>query len=111
MVTPAGSECRCYYEDFARGASVQECRAAKAPGPAMWTPSVCPQCPVPAITASNGSPELELRLSISQNKLRRKARVTVEAWCRSHGPVIVDPHVGCPECNAAADELLRDLFG
>jgi len=111
MITPAGSECRYYYEDFARGASVQECRAAKAPGSAMWTPVACEQCPVPGITAANGSPDLELHLLIHQGKLRRKVRVTVEAWCRVHGPVIADAHVGCPECNAVADDLLRGLFG
>jgi len=111
VITPAGDECRYYYEDFARGASVQECRVAKAPGSALWTSAVCARCPVPGITAANGSPDLELRITIAQGKLKRTPRVSVEAWCRLHGPVISDPHVGCPECNAAADEILRGLFG
>ncbi len=107
MITPAGSECGFYYEDFQRGANRQECRAAKAPRSAPWRPDVCKGCPVPSILAANGSRSLELRILIGRKKLRFGPGVTVEAWCALHGPIVGDPHVGCAECNAEADELLR----
>lgn len=107
MITPAGSECVFYYEDFQRGAARQECRAAKMPHSAGWRPTDCNDCPVPSILTANGSGSLELRILISRKRLRFGPRVTVEAWCTLHGPIGGDPHVGCAECNAEADELLR----
>ncbi len=107
MITPAGNECHYYYEDFARGASRQECRAAKTPRSAEWRPVDCADCPVPSILAANGSTTLELRIHIRRKKLRLGPRVTVEAWCALHGPIDGDPRIGCTECNAEADELLR----
>lgn len=110
MITPAGTECRYYYEDFARGASRQECRIAKAPGSVPWRPSDCARCPVPGVVAANSSPDLELRLTIRPGLLGIGRRLHLEAWCGQHGPVITDPCVGCPVCNAEADELLHRAF-
>ena len=110
MITPAGAECTYYYEDFARGASQQECRAPKTPRSAEWRHTDCRNCPVPAIVAANGSPYLELRVLIGGRKLRGGRRVTVEAWCSLHGPIEGDAHVGCAECNSEADDLLRRAF-
>jgi hypothetical protein len=110
MVNPSGAECAFYYEDFQRGSDRQECRAAKNPRSAVWQPSDCKNCPVPAILAANGSPYLELSIFINPRKLIIGRRVTAEAWCSLHGPIDGDPHVGCPECNAVADDLLRALF-
>ena len=110
MITPAGDECTYYYEDFARDASRQECRAAKAPRSAEWQPGDCKGCPVPAILAANGSPYLEIRIAIGGRKLRGGRRVTAEAWCSLHGPIAGDPRVGCPECNSEANDLLRRAF-
>lgn len=107
MITPAGSECGFYYQDFQRGANRQECRVAKMPRSATWRPADCKDCPVPSILAANGSATLELRILIGGRKLRLGPRVTVEAWCSLHGPISGDPRVGCVECNAEADELLR----
>lgn len=107
MITPAGSECAFYYQDFARGANRQECRAQYHPKSAAWQPSDCARCPVPEILAANGSPYLELRLSIHAGMLGVGRRIEVDVWCSAHGPITTDPLVGCVECNADADELLR----
>jgi hypothetical protein len=110
VITPAQSECPYYYEDFARGASRQECRIQKDPRTAPWQPSDCARCAVPGIIAANGSPHLELRINIRTGVLGVGGRVLVEAWCGLHGPIAGDPHVGCPVCNAEADELLRSAL-
>ncbi|MBN1193194.1 MAG: hypothetical protein JXA36_05855 [Coriobacteriia bacterium] len=107
MITPAGVECRLYYEDFARGANRQECRAPKHPRSATWLPTDCGRCPVPEILAANGSPSLELTLVIRSGVFGLGRNVSVSAWCTLHGPIEGDPRVGCAECNADADELLR----
>ena len=110
MITPGGAECALYYEDFRRGANVQECRAARDPRSADWQPSDCARCPVPGILAANGSPHLELRLDVRPGMLGFGRRVEVEALCSLHGPIGGDPHAGCPVCNAEADELLKRAF-
>lgn len=110
MITPAGADCPLYYEDFARGASVQECRAAKAPGSQTWRPADCAACPVPSIRAANGSDWLALSISIVRRPARRARRVDVSAWCTLHELPVPDPIVGCSECNAASEELLRRAF-
>lgn len=107
MLTPSGAECAYYYEDFARGASRQECRAAKAPRSAVWRADDCRACPVPAILAANGSRYLELRIMIGGRRVFGPRRITVEAWCSLHGPIAGDPRAGCAECNSEADDLLR----
>lgn len=109
MRTPAGKECRYYYEDFARGATRQECRITKKPGGLKWIPADCGRCAVPDILVANSSPALDLRIWIHRARVGKR-RVDVEAWCAEHGPVIEDPYAGCPVCNEAADELLRDAF-
>lgn len=107
MITPAGAECAFYYEDFARGAHRRECRAVRGPRSAMWQPEDCARCAVPGILAANGSPHLELRITISAGVLGIGRRVHVDAWCALHGLIESDPRAGCPACNAEADELLR----
>lgn len=111
MKTPAGTECAYYYEDFGRGASRQECRVSKQPHSLRWTPSDCARCPVPGILAANASPDLDIRITIHRGPLGIGRRVDAEVWCELHGPTITDPHVGCPECNAEADRLLRGALG
>jgi hypothetical protein len=107
VITPGGAECAFYYEDFRRGANLQECRAATDPRSADWQPSDCSRCLVPEILAANGSPYLEMRLNIHSGMLGFGRRIDVEAWCSQHGPIGGDPRTGCPTCNAEADELLR----
>jgi len=61
MITPAGDECRFYYEDFHRGRSTQECRLiGRNPESEPWEESLCSTCPVPGILQANGSPHLAL---------------------------------------------------
>lgn len=110
MNTPDGRFCPHYYEDFARGATRQECRISKKSGGLKWIPADCARCPVPAILSANSSPDLDLSIWIRRGSLGIGRRVEVEAWCAQHGPVIDDPYTGCPVCNAEADELLRDAL-
>lgn len=107
MITPAGAECAFYYEDFARGAERRECRAVRGRRSTAWQPGDCARCAVPGILTANGSPHLELRITIGVGILGVGRRVHVDAWCALHGLIETDPRVGCPACNAAADELLR----
>ncbi|MHB1136777.1 MAG: hypothetical protein ACYCXR_04360 [Coriobacteriia bacterium] len=107
--TPAGAECALYYEDFARGRAVQECRAVLEPGSAAWKPADCAACLVPAILAANGSPYREVRLRIG-GKWRGRRRVQATVFCTLHGGPLADPLTGCPACNAEADDLLRRAF-
>ncbi len=109
MLTPSGAECDLYYEDFARGRRVQECRALLDPGSAAWQPTDCAACPVPAILAANGSPHREVHILITARWPGRR-RVSAAVWCTVHGGPLDDPMSGCPTCNAEADELLRRAF-
>ena len=109
MRTPSGAECALYYEDFARGRSVQECRATLASGSAAWKPSDCAGCPVPGILAANGSPNRVVQIHIRGRRLGPR-RVTAAISCTLHGGPLADPRAGCPVCNAEADELLRRAF-
>ncbi|MBF4509365.1 MAG: hypothetical protein ISP10_02625 [Aeromicrobium sp.] len=107
MITPSGAECVYYYEDLQRGASRRECRAAYDPRSAPWQPSDCGRCAVPGVLAANGSPHLELRMTIKAGMLGFGRRVVVDAWCTLHGPITGDVRVGCAACNAEADALLH----
>ena len=99
MKTPAGQECKYYYEDYHRGRNVQECRLiGSASGARRWHPSDCESCPVPAILWDNASTFLELRAEIRPGILGIGRHVAVEAWCSKHDIAVPDPHVGCPAC-------------
>lgn len=109
MRTPAGSECRYYFQDFHRGKNVQECRLVKEnPASKRWRPADCAACPVPAILQANASPNLELSLTIGSRFFGLGRQLTVTARCRRHNSVIDDPFIGCPECNHERPGL--DLF-
>lgn len=95
MVTPAGSECRYYYEDFHRGRNRQECRLI---GSAEWHPKDCQRCPVPAILRANADPNLRLEGTIKRGFLGIGRQVVVTAWCARHDTPIDDPFVGCRAC-------------
>lgn len=110
MKTPAGMDCAFYYEDFRRGAEVQECRAERAPRSAEWRPCDCGRCAVPRILVANGSALLRLVIDIRPGVLGVGRRVDVTASCARHG-AIADPYVGCPVCNAEADAILRNALG
>jgi hypothetical protein len=100
MITPAGDECRFYYEDFHRGRSTQECRLiARNPESEPWEPSLCSSCPVPGILRANASPHLALEGRVVRRFLFFK-RVEVFAVCSKHLVELDDPYVGCPQCRA-----------
>jgi hypothetical protein len=109
MRTPAGKECRHYYEDFHRGRDVQECRLVESnPDSARWVPHDCAKCPIPDILNANASPNLELKLTIKHRLLGLKRELEVTATCLKHNVPIADAFVGCPQCNAERPGL--DIF-
>ena len=111
MRTPAGSECKHYYEDFNRGREIQQCRLARFnPASLPWQPDDCARCPVPAILRANGSPDMVLELNIRKGFLGFGRAIQVSASCRKHLIEIEEPFVGCPQCSAERPDLAA-LFG
>jgi hypothetical protein len=103
MRTPAGQECRYYYEDFYRGNSVQECRLiARNRGPDRWEPRLCTRCPVPGILRANACPNMVIEASVARRWLGLVRRVEVHAACTKHHVVVNDPYVGCGHCHPSA---------
>jgi hypothetical protein len=115
MKTPAGKQCRYYYEDFNRGRSLQECRAARQPeaGQSLpWQPKDCSQCPVPDILNANASADLSIEVVIRPRLLGLGRGLMVNAWCTKHDVAISDPFVGCERCNQerpGLDQFLKAL--
>jgi hypothetical protein len=109
MRTPAGKECRFYYEDYYRGRETQECRLIQAnPASLRWRPSDCKVCPVPDILNANSSPDMQLTLTAKPRLMGLGRRLGVTATCLKHHVTIDDPFVGCPKCNAERPGL--DVF-
>ncbi|GAB4469618.1 MAG: hypothetical protein Kow00124_04960 [Anaerolineae bacterium] len=109
MKTPAGKECRFYYEDFHRGRSRQECRLIQRDlASPPWKPGDCATCPVPDILWANASEDLMLRASVKKGVLGIGRRVVVQAHCRRHDIPIADPFVGCEAC--ASERPGMDVF-
>lgn len=111
MITPAGSECRFYYQDYHRGHSEQYCRLIRGnPSSADWNEKDCFHCPVPEILRANSSPHLVLEASIKSGFLGINRRVDVSASCSKHLVEVDKPEVGCPYC-AKERPGLEELFG
>lgn len=110
MRTPAGKECRYYYEDFHRGRNLQECRLIKEnrDNALPWKPVDCSSCLVPDILNANSSRYLELKLSIKPRLLGLGRKLELSAFCTRHKIEIPDAFVGCPPCNAERPGL--DVF-
>ena len=118
MRTPAGKDCAHYYADFNRGRSVQECRLIEdnkvSPN---WQPTDCTNCTVPDILRSNASPSMHLQLTVRPGLIFGLGRhLELTATCDKHNIVIIDPFVGCEQCNAERpaihaflDSLERDM--
>lgn len=95
MRTPAGKECRYYYEDFHRGREIQECRSIKYnPESAPWHPGDCSRCPVPDILLANADPDMELIVTVRKGLFGLTRNLDVTARSRSDGTIIEDPYVG-----------------
>jgi len=100
MRTPAGTECRYYYEDFNRGRQTQECRLIKQnPRSLKWSPGLCAKCRVPRVLAANGSPYLRLELT-ARKRFGLITTLDLAATCARHGEAIADPLSGCRQCAA-----------
>jgi hypothetical protein len=98
MRTPAGTECRFYYEDFMRGREIQECRLiASNPDSRPWRPSLCRTCPVPAILRANGCPNMTLEAWVGSRWLVLP-QVRVRAFCTLSQQEVAEPMVGCGRC-------------
>ncbi len=101
MRTPAGTECRHYYEDFNRGREIQECRLINQSRHSLpWSDELCAKCPVPEILRANGSPDLRLELT-AYKRLGLFKSLRLEAYCLQHLCVVDDPIRGCEQCAAA----------
>ena len=111
MKTPAGQECKFYYQDFHRGRSKQECRLLTNDRRSLaWQPSDCEHCPTPGILWDNASPALLLKGRIKLGFLWLGRRVEVTARCSKHDQKIEDPHIGCPACADEQPNPLKELF-
>jgi hypothetical protein len=111
MITPAGKECRFYYEDYHRGNETEECRLIQANVDSLeWQPKDCSNCPVPEILAANNSPDLVLEATIKKGFLGFNRSVEVTAFCSKHLIDVPEPMVGCPAC-AREKPGLDQLFG
>lgn len=99
MRTPAGSECRYYYQDFHRGRSIQECRLLKRAKDSLpWEPQICRICSVPGILRANRCPHMTLHARLVRRWWLWR-RVLVEAYCTKHQVEVDDPYVGCGHCH------------
>jgi hypothetical protein len=110
MRTPAGKECRHYYQDFNRGRSVQECRLINFNGDSLrWHPSDCSKCPVPDILNANASRHLELKLTVKARFLGLNRQLEVEARCRGEVIPVEEAYTGCAESSAGLDLFRQAL--
>lgn len=111
MRTPAGQECRFYYENFHRGRDIQECRLIQAnPNSPEWRPRDCSNCPVPEILRANNDPNLVMEGTVKRGFLGLGGRkVEITAYCSKHLVDVPNPHAGCPIC-ARERPGFQDLF-
>lgn len=100
MRTPAGKDCRFYYEDYFRGREKQECRLLlKNPNGGRWKPNHCSSCPVPDILRQNACPTLVLEGRIQKTLLGLREQVQVYAVCTQSMIEVENPVVGCGQCH------------
>ena len=100
MITPAGVECRYYYEDYYRGRERQECRlVAQNPESEPWRPELCKTCPVPGILRANACPHLVLEGRVEKGFLGLRRRLKVSAVCSKYLVEVPEPHIGCGHCH------------
>ncbi|MEJ2012222.1 MAG: hypothetical protein P8X64_08360 [Anaerolineales bacterium] len=100
MITPAGTECPFYYEDFHRGHHQQECRLIdRTPGGGTYTPDLCARCPAPRILMANACPHMVLEARVISGFLGLRRRVRVSAYCTKSLEDVKEPEVGCSQCH------------
>jgi hypothetical protein len=109
MLTPAGKECRHYYEDFHRGRNKQECRLIKQNLDSLrWQPADCAKCIVPDILNANASASLELKVTVTSRFMGMRRELKVEAYCDGKSISIEKAYTGCDETRTNRPGL--DLF-
>jgi hypothetical protein len=100
MLTPAGKECKFYFEDYFRGREKQECRLLERnPNGGKWKPSLCQTCPVPDILRQNACPNIVLEGRVHKSLLGLREQVKVYAVCTHKMTEVADPAIGCGECH------------
>lgn len=105
MRTPAGSECKFYYEDFHRGRTKQECRLLQGnPASEPWRPQLCKTCPVPAILRANACANMVLQAWVGR-RWGLLRQVKVSAYCLLAKQEVTEPKVGCGRCHEAREGL------
>lgn len=108
MITPAGSECPYYYEDFHRGREHQECRLIEGtPGGGEWTPDLCGKCPVPRIVLANACPHLVLEARAHSSLLGFRRSIEVTAMCSEYLEQVTEPEIGCGRCHLELDRFAQ----
>ena len=111
MITPAGHDCKHYYEDYNRGRNIQECRLVNLnPNSERWQPSDCAKCAVPKILLANADPDLELTVTIRKGFLGFGRKVEVVATSKSDGTIIENPYVGRTDKNNPGLEIFRQAL-
>jgi hypothetical protein len=111
MNTPAGKECKHYYEDYHRGRNVQECRLVKQNADSeRWHPNDCRKCPVPDILMANADPDMELTVTINRGFMGFGRNIEVTAKSLKDGTVIEDPYVGNIDKQNPALDLFRQAM-
>lgn len=100
MITPAGQECRYYYEDYHRGRERQECRLIdQNPDSEPWRPNLCKGCAVPGILRANACPNLVLEGRVEKGFLGLSRSVKVTAVCSKYLVDVPEPQMGCGHCH------------
>ena len=87
MLTPAGRECRFYYQDYHRGHSEEDCRLIRGnPRSPAWEQKDCSNCSVPDVLLANSSPDLVLEATVKTGilGLGRKVEVVTERALNPH---------------------------
>jgi hypothetical protein len=100
MITPAGTDCPFYYEDFHRGREWQECRLIdRTPHGGNYTPDLCSKCTVPDIVRANACPKLVLEARVRKGFLGFMRKVDVSAYCTRSMQEVEEPQIGCGQCH------------
>ena len=104
MINPAGQECPLFYGDYYRGRSNEECRLL-GPANLQWHPSLCTNCPMPKISASNACENMRFVPKIDRGFLR-KTQIKLDVHCVKCQCNVEQPKIGCGQCHILPDVFL-----
>ncbi|MGD8604374.1 MAG: hypothetical protein PVF49_07370 [Anaerolineales bacterium] len=100
MITPAGTDCPYYYEDFNRGRETQECRLIeRTPNGGVYSTDLCSKCPVPRIVRANACPKMVLEARVHSRFFGLQRMVEVTAFCTRSMSEVEEPEIGCGQCH------------